>query len=147
LNTKTQEVETSNTYGNNLKRKVVLEQAINIKLNNTIKEITNERDGLLTENKSKENIINLMKKEIVENKENFYKQLSILEQYKNDNTNNTVYVQEKLAQTTSELDTFKTKYRDIRQRLMKNTEELKQSKKRAIDLENLLENALKKFTN
>ena len=116
------------------------------KLEQQITIMKKEHQELLHTVQSTEKINDLMKNELKREKENFNKQLSILERYKEDNDNGISYIKEKLSETEKELEKFKTMSKDLHQRLLVRSDDFKRAKNRVIDLENLLENTVKKFT-
>ena len=123
--------------------------------NNTIKsnleqqitKMKTEHEELTNQIQSSEKTNNLLVSEIKRNKESFNKQLSILEKYKDDNDNGISYIKEKLSETEKELEKYKTMSQDLHQRLLVRSDEFNRTKNRVVDLENLLENTVKKFTN
>ena len=106
-----------------------------------------EHEELTNQIQSSEKTNNLLVSEIKRNKESFNKQLSILEKYKDDNDNGISYIKEKLSETEKELEKYKTMSQDLHQRLLVRSDEFNRTKNRVVDLENLLENTVKKFTN
>ena len=123
--------------------------------NNTIKsnleqqitKMKTEHEELTNQIQSSEKTNNLLVSEIKRNKESFNKQLSILEKYKDDNDNGISYIKEKLSETEKEVEKYKTMSQDLHQRLLVRSDEFNRTKNRVVDLENLLENTVKKFTN
>jgi len=117
------------------------------KLQDKIVSLLKEQDELLSRVQSTERINELMKSEMKREKENFNKQLTILESYKNDNNNSIDYIKDKLIVTEKELEKFKAMSKDLHQRLMVRSDDFRRAKNRVVDLENLLENTVKKFSN
>ena len=116
-------------------------------LQDRIVSLIKEQDELLSRVQSTERINDLMKIEIKKEKENFNKQLTILETYKNDNNNSIDYIKDKLTETEQELEKFKAMSKDLHQRLLVRSDDFRRAKNRVVDLENLLEHTVKKFSN